>query len=72
MDQIFTMFDDLQSCFNLKVPSNDAYEKFSESEKNNLCLKLRQSITNHLNSDAVLFENHLNQEIEKIKSKLKN
>jgi hypothetical protein len=70
MDQIFTMFDDLQTCYNLKVPSEEAYEKFSALEKNNLCLKLRQNITEYLSSDSVLFENHLNQEIEKIKSKI--
>jgi len=69
MDQIFTMFDDLQTCYNLKVPSNEAYQKFSESEKKNLCLKLRQNLTNYLDSDSVLFGNYLNQEIEKIRSK---
>ena len=70
MDQIFTMFDDLQTCYNLKVPSNEAYNTLSETEKNSICLKLRQNITKLLNSDEVLFENYLNKEIEKIKSNL--
>lgn len=68
MDQIFTMFDDLQTCYNLKVESREAYKKMSYNEQNNLCLKLRQNLTNYLNSDAVLFENHLNQENENIRS----
>ena len=63
------MFDDLQTCYNLKVATPDAYSKISATEQNNLCLKLRQNITEYLSSDSVLFENHLNLEIENIKSK---
>jgi hypothetical protein len=69
MEQIFTMFDDLKTCYRLKVHDVDGYSNMKESEKNSLCGKLREKIINHLNSDAVLFENHINSVVSDIRSK---
>jgi hypothetical protein len=68
MDQIIPMFEDLKTCYRLKVPSADDYVKLKESEKNSLCLKLREKIINHLQSDNVLFENHLRNVVENLRS----
>jgi len=72
MEQIFTMFDDLKTCYRLKVPDVDGYNNLRESQKNALCGKLRQKIIEHLSSDAVLFENHINNVVNEIRSKDNN
>jgi len=72
MDQIFTMFDDLKTCYRLKVTDINAYSAMKESDKSALCIKLREKITNYLSSDNVLFENHLNNYVNEIRSKNKN
>ena len=69
MDQILTMFDDLKTCYRLKVVDVNAYSAMKESEKNALCGKLREKITDYLSSDNVLFENHLNNVVNEIRSK---
>ena len=69
MDQIFTMFEDLKTCYRLKEPDVNAYSAMKESDKNALCRKLREKITDYLSSDNVLFENHLNNVVNEIRSK---
>lgn len=68
MDQIFTMFDDLKTCYRLKAPTVESYDKLKASEQNALCFKLREKIIDYLNSDKVLFENHLNNVVNQIRS----
>lgn len=68
MEEIFTMFDDLKTCYRLKVPDSDAYYSMKKADKNALCLKLREKITDFLGSDSVLFENHLNKVVNDIRS----
>jgi len=71
MDQIFTMFDDLKTCYSLKVPDVNGYMSLKDNEKGALCRKLREQIVDYLDSDKVLFENHLNNVVKEIKGKIK-
>ena len=67
MDKVFTLFEDLKTCYRLKVPTVNDFNNLNRNDKNNLCKKLRGEIITYLNSDESLFENHLKLLINGIK-----
>jgi hypothetical protein len=55
MSKIFTLVDDLRTCYETKYPFADDWAKASNSEKKNLCENIRKSLVKYVNSSEYSF-----------------
>jgi hypothetical protein len=55
MSKIFTLANDLRTCYETKYPFADDWAKASYSTKKSLCENIRKSVINYVNSSEYSF-----------------
>ena len=71
MSKIFSIIDDLHLCYQSQAPLVEDYAKLTSTDRAQLCLGVRKSLVDYVNSPEYTFKDIANNLLQEYKSKIK-